>query len=447
MKRITSVILAILLVFPALASAAGDDPAAAQRTVIEQLYQGAYQQVFDQSTADMQTALGSADSLANLWTQIAQAYGAFQEITSAAAAQQEQSGYKVANITCTHALAVITYTVALDADGLLAGISVTGVQQDAPESTADTSLFVSEPILLRAGEADETEGLLTLPAGDGPFPAVIMMQGSGATDRNETAYSMAPFRDLAEGLAIAGVASIRYDKYPYAHADMLRGDPAYAAAFTIDEEYILDARAALSLLQADSRIGDIYLLGHSEGAMIIPRVMQTLGAENFTGGILLEGTPLDLWEIQYHQNLAILDSFSDSDREVALAAINEEAAKLPLLQTMTDEELQTTTFFSISAYYQMDQISVDAAQTAITLGKPLLITQGGKDWQITPADGLDAWHAALDGKLEADYRVYPDMTHLLFDLEDDSTGTPDDYQPGNTVSQALIDDIAAWILQ
>jgi dienelactone hydrolase len=444
MKRILSVILSLMLILPALAFAAQADPAAAPQAVVEMLYAGEFQQVFDQSTPDVQAALGSADGFAAAWAQVAQIYGPYENIVSATAA--EQGGYLVGLIACSHEYADITYSVALDADGLLAGISMADVRQKAPASTADSSLFVAEPITLRAGEKDESQGLLTLPNGDGPFPAVIMMQGSGATDMNESAYGMAPFRDLAEGLAQLGVASIRYDKYPFAHADMLQADPELLASLTAELEYIHDAQAALNLLKADKRIGDIYLLGHSQGAILLPRIMKALGAENLAGGVMIAGTPLPLWEIQYHQNLAVIQKEPESVREAKTAELDAEKAKLEQIQTMTDEELKQTTFFDISAYYQKDQLSVDAAQTAIELQKPLLIVQGGKDWQVTPADGIEAWQAALDGKLAVTYKLYPDMTHMLFDLAGESAGDMTDYHAGSTVLPALIDDVAAWIL-
>jgi uncharacterized protein len=438
MKRLFSVLLAVLLLVPALASALQTDPAAAPSAVIEQLYQGEFEQVFGLSTADVQTALGSADGLASLWTQIAQVYGVYQGITAAAA--QEENGLTVAQITCAHATADITYTVVLNADGMLSGLTVSGIVAKAAESTADPSTFVTEAVTLRTAEADETQGMLTLPLGDGPFPAVIMMQGSGASDMNETAYGIAIFRDIAESLAQAGVASIRYDKYTYAHADLLTN------SFTVQQEYGIDAGDALALLQADNRIGDIYLLGHSLGAMLIPRVMQTLGAENFAGGVMLAGSPLPLWEIQYHQNLAVVAAMDAGEQEAARQTLDTELAKLDTMNVMTDEELQNSLFFGISAWYQKDLISVDAAQTAIALQKPLFIAQGGKDWQVTPADGLDAWQVALGDSLAASYHLYPDMTHMLCDLEGEPAYNTADYQAGDTVSKELTRDIAAWIL-
>ena len=113
---------------------------------------------------------------------------------------------------------------------------------------------------------------------------------------------------------------------------------------------------------------------------------------------------------------------------------------------MPAEELQKQTFFGINAYYQADEMSVDAAQTAVDLDLPLFIAQGEKDWQVRPADGVEAWQAKLPQDFDAVYKLYPDMTHMLFDLQGTPTGTAADYMAADArVSEALIEDIAAWI--
>ncbi len=439
MKRFVLILLAAMLLFPT-ALAEDTDLTTEPVAFFELMTQGEVQQLFDQSTADMQSALGSAAGLKSGWVQITQMFGAYEGIQNVSAV--EQNGLVVATISCSFQNADVTFTVAVTSDHLLSGLTVTSAtQKAAAESTADTSRFVSEPVTLRAGKADETHGLLTLPVGDGPFPTVIMMQGSGPSDMNETAFGIAIFRDLAEGLAQAGVASIRYDKYTYAHADLVTAD------ITIEQEYVIDARDALALLQGDSRIGDIYLLGHSLGGMLVPRIMQTLGADALAGGVIVCGTPLPLWEIQYHQNQAYIATLPQADQVTANASIEKELEKLDEMPSLSAEALQSMTFFGAPAPYHMDLISVDAAQMAIALQKPLLIIQGGKDWQVTPADGIEAWQAALNGQLEADYLLYPNLTHMLTELDTESAGDTSDYHSGNPLSQELIGDIAAWILQ
>ncbi|HPJ01948.1 MAG TPA: alpha/beta fold hydrolase [Candidatus Limiplasma sp.] len=446
MKKVLSMLTMLLVVLTLLpgAALAQDTKAEVAQTLVQKLYDGEYEAVFNASAPDLQQAIGSADGFATVMMQIGQMYGALEAITGVS--MMETQGYFVASVVCMHAKAEITYQIVLDADSLLKGLTLSEVTEKTAPGTVDASLFTAEPVTLREGESDATSGILTLPVGDGPFPAVIMMQGSGPSDMDETAYGIAVFRDLAEGLAAAGVASIRYDKYSFAHKDILAANPDLLARFTVNEEYVLDAQAALALLQQDERIGDIYLLGHSQGAMLAPRIMQTLGADNIAGAVLLAGSPLHLWELQYHQNLALIGTLAQADQPAAREQLDAEAGKAAALKTMTPDALKQTTLFGISAYYQADEMSVDAAQIALALKKPLLIAQGAKDWQVTPADGIEAWQAALgDGDFAA-YKLYPDMNHMLVDMAGESTGTTADYVGGSHVKQELIDDIAAWVL-
>jgi uncharacterized protein len=442
MKKVIALLLSLLML--GLTAYAETDLATVPRTIMEDLYAGEYQKVFDLSSADVKAALGTADAFEQVFSQIALAYGPYEAVSSATAA--ESSGYIRATIVCAHKMADVTYTIVLGSDGMMAGFTIAGItpKAAATEKAPDNGI-IREDILLRPGQADETKGILTLPAGTGLFPAVIMIQGSGPSDRDETAFGNTPFRDIADGLAKAGIASIRYDKYTYAHADLLTQDAAAYARFTVNEEYINDAKAAAGMLLADGRLAGIYLLGHSQGAMLVPRIMQALGAGVVSGGILLEGTPRHLWEIQYHQNLQAAAALTGADVTAAAALIAAEYDKAISLPGMTEKELLGQTVFGIPAYYQKDEAAVDAAATVMALGTRLFISQGGKDWQVTPADGMDAWKSMLGGTLDVTYRLYENMNHMLFDMAGAPLGTLADYSAAAQVSQALIADIAAWI--
>lgn len=141
------------------------------------------------------------------------------------------------------------------------------------------------------------KGLLTLPDDlSSPVPAVVLVHGSGPSNMDEKVMKLTPFRDLAEGLAERGIASIRYDKRTYVHArKMLK------VSVTVREETIEDAILAADMLRNDPRIDPqrIYIVGHSMGAMLAPRIDAEGG--NFAGIIMMAGTNFRLEDIVIRQ--------------------------------------------------------------------------------------------------------------------------------------------------
>ena len=155
----------------------------------------------------------------------------------------------------------------------------------------------SEKIIVGAGTEYPLNGLLTLPEDlTTPVPAVVMVHGSGPSDMNEKVIKLTPFKDLAEGLVKYGIASLRYDKRTFVYGRKLA-----RTKITVKEETIDDALLAVKLLRNDPRIDPdrIFILGHSMGAMLAPRI-DAEGA-NARGLILLAGTPYRLEDIVLRQ--------------------------------------------------------------------------------------------------------------------------------------------------
>ena len=148
------------------------------------------------------------------------------------------------------------------------------------------------PITVAADADYPLPGLLTLPDGAGPFPAVLLVHGSGPQDRDEAVGPNRPFRDLAVGLADLGVASLRYDKRTFAHGKRLTD--ALQGRLSVEEEVIRDALCAAALLRAEPLIRPdrVYLLGHSMGGMLAPRIDAEGGA---FAGLIFWRAPPALW--------------------------------------------------------------------------------------------------------------------------------------------------------
>ncbi|MBQ1329712.1 MAG: hypothetical protein IIY50_04800 [Mogibacterium sp.] len=107
--------------------------------------------------------------------------------------------------------------------------------------------MIREKVIVGEGTEYPLNGMLTIPEADGPVPAVVMVHGSGASNMDEKVMKLTPFKDLAEGLARHGIASLRYDKRSFAHGrKMLK-----AGDVTVKEETIDDAVLAVNMLKED----------------------------------------------------------------------------------------------------------------------------------------------------------------------------------------------------
>ncbi len=441
MKKRVSIALMLCLCLVCSACLAQSEAWSAEKSALalaDSLVKGDYAAISDQADESIK-ALLTEEVVQKAWEDSIAALGAFQEVGQSM--EVKQGDQMVAQVMLNLAEGQTALVAVYNAEQKLVGFQLVPM----PKYDEETPLplpegAIEEAIALRPGEKDETKGMLTLPKGEGPFPAVVLIHGSGASDMDETVFGMKPFRDLAMGLAEQGIASLRYDKYTFAHQDLFTSMPTDP----IHQEYELDVTAAVGLLKADARIDGVYLAGHSEGGMLIPRLLD-LSKGEAKGAIILAGSPRSLWEIQAMQNEYALDSATEEQKAATKVFIDAEIAKGKNLANMSESELATETVFGIPAGYHKDLISVDAIAKAKELALPLLILQGGKDFQVSPAIDFEAWQTGLSGADFVSFILYPNLTHLFTPLEGDTTNSVDDYAKGGHVSPEVIQNIATWI--
>jgi dienelactone hydrolase len=176
--------------------------------------------------------------------------------------------------------------VACDMSGKIEGVFILPARREVPEPTAatPTPLSVKERPLAVSSPYGPLPGLLTLPAGKGPFPGVVLVAGSGPEDMNESIGPNKPFHDIALGLAANGMALLCYDKRTHLYArQMMSANPHV----TIDDVVTDDALTALHELARQKEIDPqrVFLLGHSLGALMAPRI--ALSDPQVDGVILL----------------------------------------------------------------------------------------------------------------------------------------------------------------
>ena len=391
----------------------------------------AAEQPFD---ATMRNAM-PVEKLRDTWQALVGQVGALkQQIGSRAVKAQ---GYDIVFITCEFTLAKIDVKVTFDGQKQIAGLfflTADTSQDYKPPSYAKPGSFRTREVTVGAGEW-ALPGTLTMPEGAGTFPALVLVHGSGPHDRDETIGPNKPFRDLAEGLATQGIAVVRYEKRTHAYPKKL----ASVKNFTVNEETVDDAVAAVTLLRKTPGIdpGRVFVLGHSLGGMILHRVVKA--APTVHGLIVMAGAtrPLDEILIEQTDYIASLSgSLSDADK-AKIESLKQDLAHLH------DSDIAKTPeriIMGAPVSYWLDMRALHPPQEAAHLVQPMLILQGGKDYQVTEQDFAN-WKSALAGRKNVEYRFYPNLFHLFMPGEK----TPADYEKPGHVEKVVVDDIAHWI--
>lgn len=400
--------------------------------------------------ATMRTKAPAA-ALGALWDQLQAQLGSFEAIESVQV--EDEPPYQLALVRTRFARALVDLQVTIDAAGSVAGFFVLPVADGSPPpspSAAPTEAPLPGYVRPDAFSDDFAAvgqapwvmpGRLTMPVGEGPFPAVVLVAGSGPQDRDETIGPNKPLRDLAWGLASQGIAVLRYDKRTLAHGADLA---ASLSTLTVDEETVDDAVIAVAQLRATPGVDPdrVFLAGHSLGGYLAPRIAAR--APGLRGLVYLEASSRPLPELILDQvrYLAALDGTPSPEAASQVEAVRRqvELAMSPSLSPATPvAELP----LGVPAAYWLDLQRYDPLAAAAGLDAPMLFVQGGRDYQVTAKD-LAGWRAALGDRRDVVFREYPTLDHLMFAGEGPSR--PRDYEQAGHVAPEVIEDVGAWIL-
>ena len=305
-----------------------------------------------------------------------------------------------------------------------------------------------EAIIVGKGTHYPLNGLLTLPEDiSAPVPAVVFVHGSGSSNMDEKVKKLTPFKDLAEGLAAHGIASIRYDKRSFAHPFKLLRDKS--RPLTVKTETIEDAILATELLRKDKRIDpeNIFIIGHSMGGMLAPRIDAEGG--NYRGLVLLAGTPRKLEEVMLGQTKAITDELPAFLRPLLKKQTEKLERTFAGMYDLTDAQAQKKKVAGGTTVYYFKEMGEHPAENYLReLEKPLLILQGEKDVQVKPDIDFAAYRELLKAKTNGTFRLYEGLNHAFVPAVCGKISkATKEFSKEQHIGENVIADIAGWILE
>lgn len=433
------------LVAAALAVAAALQPdfdsmlIAGSRALVEALFAGRPGPMVAKFDDQMKQALSEAQ-LTQAITSVQQQAGAFQRITDSRLS--EQNGMRAVVFVCDFANGPVDVTVIWGGQAQVVGLNIRPamvVTEYTPPAYVTYSNFKESAVTVDAGTGWSLPGTLAMPSGEGPFPAVVLVHGSGPVDRDASFGPNRPFRDIAWGLASRGIAVLRYDKRTLAHRARIQS----LTTFTVKDETIDDALAAVKMLRDTPgvRADRIFVAGHSLGGMLAPRIG---AADPKLGGlIVLAGAvrPLADTILSQTRYLAEVDgTVSDAEK----AQIAEAETIVTRVKTLKPGDPPLTgPLASGPASYVIDLRGYDPPSAAKALALPMLVLQGERDYQVT-MDDFSAWRAALGARSDVRFSSYPTLNHLL--MPGSGKSTPAEYRVEGHVDEAVVRDIVAWVI-
>jgi len=310
-------------------------------------------------------------------------------------------------------------------------------------------------------------GTLTMPPSGNNFPAVILIAGSGAQNRNEEIMGHKPFLVIADYLTRQGIAVLRYDKRGIGQST---GD--FRSATTAD--FAADAESAVAYLKTREEINPhkIGLIGHSEGGIIVPMIaarsndvafIVMLAGSGIRGDSLLllqneliakaSGMPEDKIARGSKLNTLIFGKITSAKDSVTLqemtdfmTTLKSEAAEF-IPNGMNSDDFIKNSAMQMTNPWMQYFLRYDPAPALEKVKCPVLALDGEKDLQIAPKENLSAISAALKkgGNKKATVKEYPDLNHLF---QHCTTGLPSEYSIiEETISPEVLHDIAEWMMQ
>jgi dienelactone hydrolase len=308
--------------------------------------------------------------------------------------------------------------------------------------------MVEDKIIIGKGGKYPLNGILSLPNNcNSAVPALVLVHGSGSNDMDESVGRNKPFRDIAANLPSKGIAVLRYDKRTFVHGkQMVKDSPN---DITVKNETIEDAILAANLLRDDKRINSekIYILGHSLGGMLAPRIDAEGG--NFAGLIIWAGSPRTLVEIMVSQNEEMIPQLGKLFQLLAKKQFKSIKVKFDALESMTEDEAKKAKFLGGTSLWYLKEMAAHPAENYLkVIKKPILILHPEKDCHVTVEKDFELYKKICAGKENVQFKLYPELNHLFMkSVYGRIKDLKKEYNIPQNVDTTVLGDISQFILE
>lgn len=314
---------------------------------------------------------------------------------------------------------------------------------------------VEEVTFTNKKEGNTLAGTLTIPEGDGPFPALVLVSGSGQQNRDEELMNHRPFWVIADYLSRRGVAVLRYD-------DRGMGGSTGEVLNANSLDFSYDAEAAFDFLRNRKEINAsrVGILGHSEGGIINFMVAERRPEVAFL--VSLAGPAVNGIEVLKEQQAAILRAQGMTEEMVQFSG-NANAQMFDIIEASNDrveadtllrqllkgwgynEELTEQTVGQMASPWMYYFLKYDPTDAIVKTNCPALLLNGSKDLQVLASQNLPAYEKIIaeHGKTNLTLREMPDLNHLFQHCE---TGSPTEYvEIEETISPEVLETIVEFV--
>lgn len=314
---------------------------------------------------------------------------------------------------------------------------------------------IEEVTFVNEKEGNTLVGTLTIPKGEGPFPAMVLVSGSGQQDRDEELMNHRPFWVIADYCALHGVAVLRYD-------DRGIGGSTGEVENATSLDFSYDAEAAFDYLRNRKEINasKVGILGHSEGGII--NFMVSARRPEVAFLVSLAGTSVNGIEVLKEQQAAILRASGMSEEAVQFsgnanaqlfdiieASSSREEADSLMRQLVKgwgyNEELTEQTVSQMTMPWMYYFLKYDPTEAIVKTNCPALLLNGSKDLQVIASQNLPGYEKIIAdyGKTNLTLRDLPDLNHLFQHCE---IGSPNEYFTiEETISPEVLEMIVGFV--